>query len=97
MIWVALAPLLLVAFAVALVPVTLGITHDHRARNRVEHSHLFFVPPRGAPPAAEQGFKSDMEERLQRLEAVVAQALHGPDGESPSVAITGSKPGARAN
>lgn len=97
MIWVALVPLLLVALAVALVPVTLGMIHDHRARSSEEHSHLFFVPPRGAPSAAPQGLKGDVEERLERIEAVLAQALRGPDGELPIVGLTGAEPGARAN
>ncbi len=45
MLWIALTPLLLLGLAVGLIPVTIGIVHDHRARqNGDEYSHLFFQP-----------------------------------------------------
>jgi hypothetical protein len=97
LIWVALVPLLLVGLAVALVPVTLGIIHDHRAQNTAEHSHLFFVPPRGAQPVAPHSFKSEVEERLERVEAMLAQALSGRTDDVANVAMTGSKPGPSAS
>jgi hypothetical protein len=91
LIWIALVPLMLMVVAVALVPVISGIIHDERARNREEHSHLFFVPAGNALPAAEQDLKSEVEQRLGRIEAALAQALGGSDGELSGVVITGSK------
>lgn len=96
LIWVDLIPLLLVGLIVALVPVTLGIIHDQRARNSEEHSHLFFVPARGTAPAAQHGFKGEVEDRLERIEAILAQAVRKPDAELPNVAMSGAKPDASA-
>ena len=54
MIWLALTPLLLLGFAVGVVPVTIGIIHDHRAHlNGDAYAHLFFQPrPRPLSPSA---------------------------------------------
>ncbi len=97
LIWFTLIPLLVLGLAVALVPVTLGIIHDQRAQNTEEHSHLFFVPSRGTQPAAPQGFKSEVEERLEQVEALLAQALSRRSGEQPSVAMSGSEPRSEVN
>ncbi len=61
MLWIALTPLLLLGLAVGLVPVTIGIVHDHRARQNTDaYSHLFFQPrlpkTRSNPSVSTQNF-----------------------------------------
>jgi hypothetical protein len=45
MLWLALTPLLLLGLTAGLVPVIIGIMHDHRARLHGDaYSHLLFQP-----------------------------------------------------
>jgi hypothetical protein len=54
MLWLMMIPLLIFGLAVGIVPVAIGILHDHRARlNGDTYSHLFFQPRVRRPPTAE--------------------------------------------
>jgi hypothetical protein len=94
--WVAMAPLLLLGLAVGLVPVTMGMVHDHRARRAgLEHADQFFLPPRrgaGEPKAKLEPSEGDGElnVRLERIEATLAQVLARVDGQTVSAAPEGT-------
>jgi hypothetical protein len=92
MLWIAMAPLLLLGLAVGLVPVIVGMVHDHRARRAgLEHSGLFFLPsvPGAGEPEAKFEAREDDHElklRLERIEMTLVHVLDRMDGGAVSTA-----------
>jgi hypothetical protein len=92
MLWVAMTPLLLLGLAVGLVPVTIGMVHDHRARQAgKEHSDFFFVPPLqiggpAQPKVGRQQDKSELDHRLERIEATLALVMARTEGRAGGAA-----------
>jgi hypothetical protein len=94
MLWIAMAPLLLLGLVVGLVPVIMGMVHDHRARRAgLERSDLFFLPSvpgtgAGEPEAKFKAREDDHELklRLERVEMTLAHVLARMDGGAVSTA-----------
>jgi hypothetical protein len=88
MLWVAMTPLLLLGLAVGLVPVTIGMVHDQRARQAgKEHSDPFFLPPlqiggRVQQKVERQQDMSELDQRLAQIEATLGLVLARTEGRA---------------